>query len=282
VQETEEQMNRILQEEEESWQHIGLVWTQAKVMLDNPPRQGRSRTRPQFYQSEEEQLREERLRRQARGRERPGKAEAPTESTEEESHDWKEGERMGEAQNPGPSVGRAKGGPWGQERRKPGQAPQAQQAWGGSRPHQTRQKPVKRTYREDAKGWTTVRGTAKSTSTRSSTHTPRRGSLRESTTGSLIMRPPVGGNHTKPLNPNFNNSNSMGACWFGQGCKYAFCPYQHPASWWGNKQRVQPMPAAGGNAAWGGRGRPSGEPGVCKYGMACWWRPPPAHSPTPW
>lgn len=105
-----------------------------------PPRQStRRRSQPQRYQSEDADRKKQELRNRARGRE----AQTQPEAT---SHDWKEGARLGEATNPGPTNiytylyphrGRDGGaGPWGQKRRKPGPAPQAQQACGCSQPYQ--------------------------------------------------------------------------------------------------------------------------------------------------
>ena len=87
----------------------------------------RNRTKTKLYQSGEEEARE---REQRRGREKAACApDVATDDIEEEGHDWKQGERMGEAKNPGPgNIFRELPYPCGrvsrrrQERREPGPA----------------------------------------------------------------------------------------------------------------------------------------------------------------
>ena len=91
----------------------------------------RTRTKTRLYQSEEEEAKEREQRRskeKQQSRSQP-QTENASQQAERECHDWKQGERMGEAKNPGPgyrqwdlpyptnrqAVGRRR-----QERRKPG------------------------------------------------------------------------------------------------------------------------------------------------------------------
>ena len=160
----QEERERMIFEEEVLWRCICQAEREAKASQEGGFRHStRNRSQPQRYQSEQEQGREHELRQQARDKKQQSQEVDPAmEEDEEQGHDWKTGEWMGEAKNPGPPKGStAKGGiPWGMQRREPGQAPQAQQANGRGRPHQKRHQPATNTNTEDAEGWTTVRRTA--------------------------------------------------------------------------------------------------------------------------
>ena len=244
-------------------------------------RKQRTRTQPQRYQSDQEEERDRQMKQKAREtkQQQSQSRESPVQMEEDESHDWKEGERMGEAKQPGPPTQQRWGGvrPWGQERRQPGHAPQAQQAWGSSQPHQKWQQPATNRQSRDAEGWTTVRGTA-TTSTRTSSYPPRKRTQYDSHPSSM-PRPPVGGNteqqhiYTHPYSK---------VCWYGSSCRRGNCPYWHPTMdlvpdskpcWYGSNCRRDNCPywhpikgmGQSSKACWYGSG--------CKKGHCPFWHP---------
>ena len=236
----EESWLRIQMEEEMQRQGVSIAHEEAKAILANSRKQ-RTRTQTQHYQSEHEEQREQQMRQKAReSKQHTREKEPPTGGGEEESHNWKEGERMGEAKQPGPPWQRERrwqgaGGrcPWGQERRQPGHALQAQQAWGGGQPHQKWQQPATNRFSKDAEGWTTVRGTA-TTSTRTPSHPPRKRTQYDSHPSS-ISRSPVGGIATNVQHTHTHTYSK--ACWYGTRCCRGDCPYWHPTNDTGPKTK---------------------------------------------
>lgn len=221
---------------------------------------------------------------------------------------------MGEAKQPGPPMREHWGArrPWGQERRQPGQAPQAQQAWGGSQPYQKWHQTATNRYSKDANGWTTVRGTA-TTSTRTPSYSPRKRTQYDSHPSS-ISRPPVGGIATKqqtyythPNNrvcwygiscrrenclyqhPNVGREPNDKACWHGSNCMRHECPYWHPIierkgkCWYGYRCTKEgcpywhPVHARSAGHLQSGTMTPDWPPPAlparqCKFGRECWWK----------
>ena len=92
----------------------------------------RNRTRTQWYQSTEEDEKEKERRKKKEAEHEPtDDPESEGEEMEEDPHDWKEGERMGEAKNPGPPANYNP--PWTHAPGLRQEQAQAQARWHGTR-----------------------------------------------------------------------------------------------------------------------------------------------------
>ena len=214
-----------------------------------PVRNKRVRHQTRWYQSQEE---EEKDRAQRATKDKAGEQahqpqeQAPSSPLEEESHDWKEGARLGEADHPGPSLqhpslpqwaqpsmavpAASPSRPWGHERRKLGLAPPAYQARGVGWPHQ-KQPPLGTSKKQNSvssgQRWYTG-----STPTHPSTNVACR-VTRHDGSHSLTQLPPrsMQSQHAQPHTHANRVQRWAVPCKFGLRCfwKDRFCPFQHPS-----------------------------------------------------
>ena len=175
---------------------------------------------------------------------------SPSSQQEEETHDWKEGARIGEADHPGPPKNKQpKGGlqgtrtvpetcnrPWGQKKQQPRFAPPAYQARGVGWPHQKQPQPG-----TSATNFSVASGQRWRTGTTPTTRPPNNaacGVTRYDGRTGLNQLPPKGmqtQNYQKNTNPNPQTHTHMPnplalPCQYGMLCwwKDLYCPYQHP------------------------------------------------------
>ena len=189
---------------------------------------------------------------------------------EEQSHDWKEGERLGEAKNPGPpptSTNSNNYPPWSHTPGARYKAVQARARWCGIRAVQRtffKPKPMTRQFigtpgndgRFGAKdlrpGWlarSQPESLQRARGATSGVHVDHQRDVfrhvvkpaRASSRGQPCW---FGSQCKYPFCP-FGHPNQAADCWFGLDCRYPYCPFRHPEGVEGPAQAV-----------WGGRGRP--------------------------
>ena len=237
----------LLQMQERNEGERALVEETQSGCSETRPSSTRLRQRPHLYQSQEEEAREreqKKKEKEIRSQEQDRLLFPIDSQQEEESHDWTEGARIGEAEHPGPpfkkrwlpknvwqgtrKVPQNSQGPWGQERRQPGFAPPARQAWGVGWPHQKQpQQGTLMTRNSATSGQRWGTGTTPTISTTNGAC----GVSRYDGQPSLNQMPP---RSMQMLNVQNHTNNptmvfKLAPCKFGTMClKKAICRYQHP------------------------------------------------------
>ena len=131
--EAEEALTRLWYSETQEWEHTILFW---KEEIDDLPayQLRRHRTKTQFYQSTEEESRnrDHGKKKEKEHRQQDGDDMDIEKENEEAAHDWKEGERIGEAKHPGPPKW-ANNPPWNHTPGLSTNQAQGQARWCGTR-----------------------------------------------------------------------------------------------------------------------------------------------------
>ena len=106
--EAEETLCRVMYKEIQGWEELMIQWKEVCKQNQEEPQQQRprrNRTRTQWYQSGNENRNKEQKEQERKQRTDATDDDMEIEEDEEEAHDWKEGERIGEAKQPGPPKG---------------------------------------------------------------------------------------------------------------------------------------------------------------------------------
>ena len=261
---------RDLAEWEEQWGRfvLGTQWLQAREAQMRMPRQTtRVRTQTHWYQSEVEEQRDRERRQSTRKRENPESAPAQGDDPEATSHNWKEGERLGEAKNPGPPAYAHPHAnpPWSHT---PGARRNHVQARDGRcgvravpctnpKTNTMNNQPIGTPGNDGRSG---VKDLHPGWHARSQPESCKR--ARGATSGVHVDHQRGVCRHAV----NQAQTNTSGKpCWFGSRCKYLYCRFWHPTQvaecWFGWKCRNPHCPFGHPKRVvvgptWGGRGRP--------------------------